>query len=126
MLKHGKFILAVAALLVVGATVGSGGPKWPGGLDLSGDSKEATESNTQTTTGPFAPSNPSQASKLATAAEYTKHLLLLMDTDKNGKVSKKEFMDFMSKEFDILDTNHDGELDVNELAKFRERPWVGK
>jgi Ca2+-binding EF-hand superfamily protein len=49
-----------------------------------------------------------------------------MDTDKNGKVSKHEFMNFMSKEFDLIDTNHDGQLDVNELAKFRGRPWVGK
>jgi Ca2+-binding EF-hand superfamily protein len=51
-----------------------------------------------------------------------KQLLLLMDTDKNGKVSKQEFMNFMSKEFDRLDVNHDGELDVKELSGLRVRP----
>jgi len=52
----------------------------------------------------------------------TRQLLLLMDTDKNGKVSKQEFMNFMSAEFDRLDLNHDGELDVNELTRLRMRP----
>ena len=60
------------------------------------------------------------------AEDFARKLLLLMDTDKNGMVSKKEWMDFMSKEFDLLDTNHDGQLDVNELAKFHEHPFVGK
>ena len=45
----------------------------------------------------------------------TEQLLLLMDTEKNGKVSKEEFLNFMAKEFDRLDTSKDGVLDVNEL-----------
>ncbi len=45
----------------------------------------------------------------------TEQLLLLMDTDQNGKVSKEEFLNFMAKEFDRLDTSKDGVLDVNEL-----------
>lgn len=44
-----------------------------------------------------------------------KQLLGLMDTDRNGKVSRQEFMDFMAAEFDRLDTNKDGELDAKEL-----------
>ena len=49
--------------------------------------------------------------------EYNaKQLLLLMDKDQNGKVSRAEFMSFMNAEFDQLDVNHDGELDVNELT----------
>jgi len=48
-----------------------------------------------------------------------KRLLLLMDKDKNGKVSKQEFMSFMEAEFDRLDVNKDGELDVKELTKTR-------
>ena len=45
-----------------------------------------------------------------------KQLLLLMDTDKNGKIAKQEWMNFMSAEFDRLDTDKSGELDPKELA----------
>jgi EF-hand domain pair len=45
-------------------------------------------------------------------------LLKRMDTDQNGKVSKAEFMTFMSAEFDRLDVDRNGELDATELAKF--------
>jgi Ca2+-binding EF-hand superfamily protein len=38
-----------------------------------------------------------------------------MDTDKNGKVSKEEFMNFMQAEFDYADKNKDGQLDPTEL-----------
>lgn len=48
-----------------------------------------------------------------------KRLLLLMDRDQNGKVSRQEFMDFMTAEFDRLDVNKDGELDVRELTQSR-------
>jgi len=46
-----------------------------------------------------------------------KKLLVLMDADKSGKVSRAEFMAFMAAEFDRLDRNHDGELDVKELEQ---------
>ncbi len=39
-----------------------------------------------------------------------------MDTDKNGKVSKQEYMKFMEDEFDRLDRDKSGELDVAELS----------
>ncbi len=48
-----------------------------------------------------------------------KRLLALMDTDKNGRISKHECMGFMSQEFDRLDTDKSGELDVHELAHSR-------
>jgi hypothetical protein len=63
--------------------------------------------------------------KVAAGVPATKQLLLLMDTDKNGKVSKQEFMSFMAAEFDRLDTNHDGELDVKELMQLQVRPTSG-
>jgi Ca2+-binding EF-hand superfamily protein len=44
-------------------------------------------------------------------------LLLLMDTDKNGRVSRQEFMKFMEAEFDRLDKDKSGDLDVKELAQ---------
>ncbi|HET6308051.1 MAG TPA: hypothetical protein VFG12_12755 [Rhodopila sp.] len=51
-----------------------------------------------------------------------KQLLLLMDRDQNGKVSRQEFMTFMAREFDRLDINKDGELDVNELVNLQVVP----
>jgi EF hand len=53
--------------------------------------------------------------KLAEAEANAKQLVLLMDTDKNGKISKQEWMNFMSAEFDRLDVDHSGELDPHEL-----------
>jgi len=58
-------------------------------------------------------------SKVDAGLLSTKELLRLMDTDKNGKVSRQEFMNFMSAEFDRLDVNKDGELDVKELVQMQ-------
>jgi Ca2+-binding EF-hand superfamily protein len=68
----------------------------------------------QTTTA-----SPKSPNVSAIAQENVKQLLLLMDTNRNGKISKKEWMDFMSKEFDRLDTDKSGELDPKELSKSR-------
>jgi len=62
---------------------------------------------------------PHQPDPLALATENAKQLLALMDTDKNGKISKQEWMNFMSAEFDRLDVDHSGELDPHELLKSR-------
>lgn len=48
-------------------------------------------------------------------------LVLLMDTDKNGKISKKEWMTFFEAEFDRLDVDKNGELDPHELKLSRVR-----
>ncbi len=64
---------------------------------------------------PDAVGNPDQSKKLAIGLAPTIRLLQLMDTDKNGKVSKEEFMHFMEAEFSFADKNHDGELDPKEL-----------
>jgi uncharacterized membrane protein YdfJ with MMPL/SSD domain len=66
--------------------------------------------------------------KLAAATDAAKQLLLVMDTNKSGKVSKEEWMKFMEAEFDRLDTDHKGQLDVKELtqSRVRVRPSVGK
>ena len=55
---------------------------------------------------------------LETGEAEAKRMLLLMDRDKNGKVSKQEFMAFMQAEFERMDINNDGELDVRELTQF--------
>jgi hypothetical protein len=61
----------------------------------------------------YTPASP----KVAAGVVDVEQLLLLMDTDKNGKISRKEFMDFMAAEFDRLDVDKNGELDVKELEK---------
>jgi hypothetical protein len=57
--------------------------------------------------------------KVAAGEREAKKLLLLMDADKSGKVSKQEFMSFMEAEFERMDINKDGELDVKELTNSR-------
>ena len=62
-------------------------------------------------------STPKAQDKKALGESEVKQLLLLMDTDKNGKISKKEYMDFMAAEFDRLDRDKSGELDPKELTE---------
>ncbi len=60
---------------------------------------------------------PKPQEKLSLGGEEVKQLLLHMDTDKNGKISKQEWMKFMEAEFDRLDKAKNGQLDVKELAQ---------
>jgi hypothetical protein len=62
---------------------------------------------------------PRTPDKFALAQDQVEQLLLLMDTDKNGRISKQEWMSFMEAEFDRLDTDKSGELDVKEIAQSR-------
>jgi Ca2+-binding EF-hand superfamily protein len=60
---------------------------------------------------------PKPQNKLAIGQEAVKQLLSLMDTDKKGMISKQEFMKFMEAEFERLDKNKKGELNVKELTQ---------
>ena len=60
---------------------------------------------------------PRPRDKYALANEDIKELLLLLDTDKNGRISKQEWMNFMEAEFNKLDKDGSGELDVKELLQ---------
>ena len=60
---------------------------------------------------------PKQPSRHSLAQQNVKDLLLLMDADKNGKISKQEWMKFMEAEFDTLDKDKKGELDQKELLQ---------
>jgi hypothetical protein len=48
------------------------------------------------------------------------HWMHQNDTNKNGVVSKREFLRFSAQTFKRLDANHDGKLERNEL-----RPLFG-
>jgi hypothetical protein len=64
---------------------------------------------------------PKPEDRLALGEPEVKQLLLLMDTDKNGKISKQEWMKFMEAEFDRLDKDKSGDLDAKDLAQSRLR-----
>jgi Ca2+-binding EF-hand superfamily protein len=64
---------------------------------------------------------PTRPDKLLLGQDEVAQLLLLMDTNKNGRISKDEWMKFMSDEFDRLDTDKSGQLDVKELERSRLR-----
>jgi len=54
---------------------------------------------------------PKPQDKLALGENDVKHLLLLMEADRHGKVSRQEYMKFMAAEFDRLDKAKSSELD---------------
>jgi hypothetical protein len=90
--RKSKIIMAIlaAALMMAGATLGTA-------LAQKAD--------------------PKPQDKLALGEDDVKQLLLLMDTDKNGKISKQEYMNFMEAEFERLDKDKSGDLDVKELTQ---------
>lgn len=58
---------------------------------------------------------------LALGQDEVEQLMLLIAGDKNGKITKEEWMKFMAAEFDRLDKNKSGVLDAKELAQSRLR-----
>jgi hypothetical protein len=64
---------------------------------------------------------PKPQDKLALGENEVKQLLLLMDSDQSGKISKQEWMKFMEAEFDRLDKDKKGQLDVMELTQSKLR-----
>jgi hypothetical protein len=106
---------SVATVFVAGAMVVNNG---------TAQSEKATGAASPTTGA----QKTEREKRLAAATDAAKELLLMMDTDKSGKVSKQEWMKFMEAEFDRLDADHKGQLDVKELtqSRMRVRPHVGK
>ncbi len=62
-------------------------------------------------------SAPKPQDKLAIAEPQVTQLLLLMDSDKNGKISKQEWINFMAAEFDRLDKSKAGAVNVKALKE---------
>jgi Ca2+-binding EF-hand superfamily protein len=73
-------------------------------------------------------SAPRQQNNLALGEEQVRQLLPLMHADKNGMVSRQEYMKFMEAEFDRLDKEKKGELDAKKLAQsnLSATAYVGK
>ena len=57
--------------------------------------------------------------QLEVGDSHAERLLFRLDRDRDGGVSKQEFLDYMAAEFDRLDTNGDGLLDANKLQQLR-------
>ena len=64
---------------------------------------------------------PKPQDNLALGEPEIKQLLLLMGADENGKIFKEEWMKFMEAEFDRLDKDKKGQLDVKELPQSKLR-----
>jgi hypothetical protein len=62
---------------------------------------------------------PKPQNTLELGENAVKELLLLMEPEKNGKISKQAWMRFMAEEFDRLDRDNKGELDAQELSRSR-------
>jgi len=57
----------------------------------------------------------------ALRAEEVKELLLLMDSNASGKISKEEWLKFMEAEFDRLDKGKTGKVDLKDISQSRQR-----
>jgi hypothetical protein len=58
---------------------------------------------------------PRPQDRLALGEEHVKQLLLIMESDGNGMISKQEYMKFMEAEFARLDKSQQGKLSAREL-----------
>jgi Ca2+-binding EF-hand superfamily protein len=79
----------------------------------------------RTTTAAQKEATPKAQDNVAVSEAELKQMLPLMDQDKDGKVSKQDFMKFMEAEFDRLDKNKDGKLDVKKLTQPPAQPVRG-
>jgi hypothetical protein len=59
---------------------------------------------------------PKPQDKLTMGEDEFRRLLLLMDPDEKGMISKQEYMKFMEAEFERLDKTKQGELNARELT----------
>ena len=71
---------------------------------------------------------PRPQDRLSMGEDNVKQLLALMNADKKGMISKQEFMKFMEAEFERLDKNRSGALNVKVLTRsnLAASAYVGK
>jgi Ca2+-binding EF-hand superfamily protein len=65
----------------------------------------------------------STAALAAPGDRETRILMQMIDTDHDGIVSKEEFMQFMSKQFDRLDVKKKGTIEAKDLRAIRNPNW---
>ena len=106
--RHSRGILLAASLV---AALAAGGARL--GTAMAAQDPSADQAAKQ------------KEKKIVAGVPEAQQLLLLMDRDQNGRVSKQDFMSFMEAEFERLDINKDGELDVKELVQSRIVPRGG-
>lgn len=80
-----------------------------GMLTLAADAKRSVAQDTA--------SVPKPQNNLALGEDDVRQLILLIGPNKEGKITKKAWMKFMSAEFDRLDKDKSGTLDADELAQ---------
>ena len=74
------------------------------------------------TAGPFVgdrAAGPERQSEKTLTGEDIKLIFSLMDTNKDGKISKQEWTSFMGSMFDRLDTGKTGELTPQEVSQLK-------
>jgi hypothetical protein len=59
---------------------------------------------------------PKRENKQALRADHVRQLLVLMDTDKGGMISRQEWIGYLAAEFDRLDKARSGMLDIRAVA----------
>ena len=67
----------------------------------------------------------SKHTKATATRDVPRQLLRAMDKDKNGTVSKQEYLDFMSGTYNRLDDKKNGQLTEGELRHLLAPDWPG-
>lgn len=127
MFENRKILLDIVVLCAAGTILWIA-PAWPpANSPVHFEAAEMAPSPPpQTKTAPPKVILITQQQRMLDGEVFTKELLLEMEAGKDGKISKREFLAFMGQEFDRLDTNNEGEIDVSELRKQQVPPTVGK
>jgi hypothetical protein len=54
------------------------------------------------------------------ATEHVREILLVMNPDRNGNITREQWLQFMAAEFDHLDSDRKGAIEPRKLIPFRE------
>jgi hypothetical protein len=84
---------------------------------VSAGTNVAAAQSAQSTPTAQAPAPTPASPAVAAASPEAIKLLKIMDADQDGKISHAEFMAFMEAEFQRLDLDKDGYLNLKELEK---------